>query len=439
MVYIDVDLLREENLEGNNEDENTIYIEGTPIKSALMREELFKPNKGLRGTPDYDENLSPDDRNRMETMAKMIDVVYNRRKEYGFNFLNPTNRKAFKRIEGQNVEDYFFHETETDLTGLFVNDQKKEVVLAMRGLLPIHDQKDLFQLPDMIKSTLFEREEPHNFGEQFLEDKMLLFDEYNKIKGQYPDHKIVVTGHSRGGQASIYLGRKHNLEFYAFSPAGNRADYLNSIPSEKGNIYYHTGDPVSMHFHKQKGRTIEQHYESFNKRLYPHSVKDFYDKRTTVFKHPKQDKNEKERMEKAIVADVLAEGQIYIAPEDLVDSDLGNFYFDDLGNYNDEDDPKKQRTTGLTMKDPTDIKIFNEYVPSVFNDLNYKQPKPFRPITFESIDGDKNNKISFTEFKRYFKNIGYDDEDIESLFNTYDVDDDGGLDKKEFNKLIAVL
>jgi len=93
----------------------------------------------------------------------------------------------------------------------------------------------------------------------------------------------------------------------------------------------------------------------------------------------------------------------------------------------------------LLGADTRENNIFNEYVPSVFNDLNARPSKPFKPTSYSDLDTNNDGKISFNEFKRYFNKLDYDDDTIQKLFNTYDIDDNNSIDKQEFNQLINVL
>ncbi len=439
-VEIDVNELREENLDNykNNIDTETpvFYVDNVPFKSANLRKQLFEPHKHktkIRGA--VVENLSPDERNRMELMTEFNQIVYDRRKAYGRDFFEEdTPRKAYKDVPNQNVRDYRFEETDNDLTGLFVNDE--EAVLVMRGLLPFHDKKDLKQALPMTSNMLFETESAYYFGSRFRDDKRMLTEEYIKVKKKYPDKKIVVSGHSRGSMGSIYLGRKYNLEFHAFSPVGNRADFVDSIPSEKGHLYYHHNDPVSAWFHRQQGKTVEQHFTAFNNKLYPHSVNDFKDENTKIVKHDKLNPREIDEFEKELMLDMQTKNEDVIKADEYVDSDLGEFSRID---YNPDEDPKKQNTIALNGDNPLERKIFNEYIPSVFNDLNLKRAKPFEPMNFDYLDEDGDNKISFEEFKKHFKKRGYDDVTLKKMFNEYDIDNNNNLSRSEFNILINNL
>jgi len=441
--------LREENVadvkSGEDTQTSVYYIESTPFKSDNLKSRMFS-KQGLRGEPVV-ENIPSEERTRMEDMANFNEVIYNRRKAYGMNLFGLDERKAYRNIPNQDVNQYKFSATENDLTGLFINDDKQEVVIATRGILPFYDRKDTLQTIPMVSGFLTEQKKPESFGNQFKQDRKMLDEVYRQVKIKYPNYKVVATGHSRGGQATIYLGRKHGLEYHAFSPVGNKADYIDQVPVLGGNIYYHTKDPVSYHFHKRKGKTIEQHYELFNTRINPHSVGDFKDRESVVIKHAKLSQADQLGLEEEILLDMTTKEEDIITPEEYVLSDLGIFdEFEEFRSakkdvfvYDPYKDEKNKNTQALLGADTRENNIFNEYVPSVFNDLNMKPSKPFKPTSYSDLDVNNDGKISFNEFKRYFNKLDYDDDTIKKLFNTYDVDKNNSIDKQEFNQLINVL
>jgi len=453
-----VNQLKQEYLEnyekGINTDVSVFYIDGAPFKSDNLKSRVFSA-QGLRGDK-VQETIDKEQRERMELMAQMNQVIYDRRKAFGRNFFGSDDRKAYKNINNQDVKDYKFVDIDNDLTGLFVNNDKKEVVIATRGILPGFDRKDTLQTIPMVRDFLLEKQKPESFGSQFKKDRKMVDEIYRRVRINYPEYKIVKTGHSRGGAVTVYLGRKWDLEYHAFSPVGNKADYTDSVPVENGNIYYHTKDPVSYNFHKRKGLNVEQHYELFNTRINPHSVNDFFDTDSIVVKYPKLSKAQQLGLEEEILLDMKTKDEDIISPEEFVLSDLG--IFDDEGlssppnpparvgrfsrrkDYSSENDPKHKNTIALNGDNPTERKIFNEYIPSVYNDLSIRPAKPFKPnITFDEIDEDISGKISFDEFKKYFTKLNYDDDIIKQLFNTYDVDGDKNIDRNEFNKLVKSL
>jgi len=145
--------------------------------------------------------------------------------------------------------------------------------------------------------------------------------------------------------------------------------------------------------------------------------------------------------------------------EEMVDADLGRFdiiYTERLPSrkptiapaldeplpqvYFDSQDPKKiTRTKALNRDVPSERTIFNTYEPSVFTDLNLRPVKKFEPITFEEIDNDNNNKITLTELKSYLSKRGYDNDTIDELFSTYDVDNNKSISRAEFTYLKLML
>ena len=103
-------------------------------------------------------------------------------------------------------------------------------------------------------------------------------------------------------------------------------------------------------------------------------------------------------------------------------------YFDSL-------DTKKKNTIALNKDVPSERTIFNEYIPSVFTDINIKPAKKFKPMTFEEVDSDKNDKISLKELNDYLSKRGYDEQTIKNLFETYDTDNNGNISRTEFTDL----
>ena len=462
-----VNELKQEYLEnyekGINTDVSVFYIDGSPFKSDNLKSRVF--SQGLRGDK-VEETIDKEARDKMELMAEMTQVIYDRRKAFGRNFFSLDDRKAYKNINNQNVRDYRFVDLESDLTGLFVNDERKEAVLATRGILPTFDRKDTLQTIPMIRDFLFEQEKPESFGSQFKRDRKQVDEMYRRTKIRFPDYKILATGHSRGGAAATYLGRKWDLEFHAFSAVGNQADFIDSVPVVNGHQYYSTKDPVSYHLHKQKGNTVEQHYELYNNKINPHSVKHFYDTDSVVVKHPKLSKAEQMGLDEEVMLDMQQNEEDVISAEDYVLSDLGifdGFESKRVGKqmtvssrkkpvierieipkferkeYFPRNDPKHKDTIAILGDIPTERGIFNEFVDSVYNDLELRPPKPFQPMNFNVLDSDKSGKISFDEFKRYFTKLNYDDETITNLFKTYDVDGDKNIDRQEFDKLVKGL
>jgi hypothetical protein len=375
-----------------------------------------------------EENMSEDEKKEMNKFAKMIHVVYDRRKAGGTNFvdINPAFRQRDVNIPNQDVEGYKFERTGNDLTGVFINDEKGEIVIAMRGLMPLNDKKDLLQFPEMTASSALEEQRGDAFGKTFRADRKMLEKVYLDAKKLYPDYNIITTGHSRGGRGAIYLGRKYDLEFHAFSPATNRGDLADTNPTEKGNHYYHFRDPVSRHMASKRGGSIEQHYVSYNNRLYPHSLVDFqkdgkYHDATMFLKQPRMTRADIDEMERLIVDEVIAENtkiDNFISGEDFIDSDLGRF----------PDDPIPEKNNAPILETGYG-KTTNR---GIFVNVNKRMVSKFKPqiSLFDTIDKNNDNEISKEELKAFYPDLT--DEEIDRLFRLYDKDKSGTLNRSEF-------
>jgi len=360
------------------------------------------------------DNMSEKEKNKMSKYAKMVQVVYDRRKAGGTDFFGFRSgfRKRDVDIPNQDVEGYTFERTGNDLTGAFVNDEKKEVVLAMRGLMPLNDRSDLLQFPAMSVSTALEEERGDAFGSTFRADRKMLEEIYLQAKELYPEYNIITTGHSRGGRGSIYLGRKYGLEFHAFSPATNRGDLELTSPSERGNHYYNSRDPVSRHMASKLSNTVEQHYLSYNNRLYPHSLVDFqrdgeFHNSTIFVKQPKTTR-----------AVAIKEEEEIIEPEELTVTDLGRFA-----------DVTVPEINNAPILETGYGKITDS---GIFVNVNSRPVSKFKPNVslFDAIDRNNDNEITRAELKAFYPDLS--DEEIDRLFKVYDKDNSQTLNRSEF-------
>ena len=95
----------------------------------------------------------------------------------------------------------------------------------------------------------------------------------------------------------------------------------------------------------------------------------------------------------------------------------------------------KPDSTSALVADYTKREVFNTYKPSVFNSINRLPEQEFKPIKnlFNLIDTNKDNKITYKEFKSYYKTKGLTDDAILKMFNNYDTNKDKALTKNEFN------
>lgn len=135
-------------------------------------------------------------------LVKVHDIYYKHPTKY--KKIIPSNYKELPRY------------TDAD-SMVFQNKKTNELVFAMRGLDPT-SFRDLEIGYNIIMGDVINRN-------AFLNEKTkygsILKNEDIKIKelqSEFPNKKIVLAGHSRGGRKAIDLGNKNNLEYKAFNP-----------------------------------------------------------------------------------------------------------------------------------------------------------------------------------------------------------------------------
>lgn len=160
----------------------------------------------------------------MEIYADMVKIHYeyykNKRKQRLTSYKKhiPSNLKE--------IEKY------SDIDSMvFENKDNNELIVAMRGLDFLSSPRD-----QMIGAEIFLEDAYQQSGSDFetatkkkkgislLPNKYgeILKKEQSKIeelKKEYPNKKIVLAGHSRGGRKAIDLGEHNQLEYHAFQPA----------------------------------------------------------------------------------------------------------------------------------------------------------------------------------------------------------------------------
>mgnify|MGYP003631542679 FL=1 len=153
----------------------------------------------------------------MEKYADLIKLHY----EY---FKDKDKYKKYTK-KGVKVLDKY-----TDNNSMVVEDGG-ELIVAMRGLQPLSSAKDIvigteIFFEDAYQQSGFDFESatkkrkgisllPNFYGEILLEEQKKIDD----LKNEFPNKKIVLTGHSRGGRKAIDLGEKNNLEYHSYQPA----------------------------------------------------------------------------------------------------------------------------------------------------------------------------------------------------------------------------
>jgi len=113
---------------------------------------------------------------------------------------------------------------------VFENDKNNELVIAMRGLDITTPRdamigaeifaEDAYQQGGSDFETSTKKKKgisllPNKYGEILLKEQ----EKIDNLKKEYPNKKIVLTGHSRGGRKAIDLGEYNDLEYHAFQPA----------------------------------------------------------------------------------------------------------------------------------------------------------------------------------------------------------------------------
>ena len=112
-----------------------------------------------------------------------------------------------------------------------VFENNDEIVIAMRGLQvgkSLEDSvigteiffEDAYEQSGADFDTSTQKKKgisllPNKYGEILLREQSKI----DQLKKEYPNKKIVLSGHSRGGRKAIDLGEKNQLEYHAFQPA----------------------------------------------------------------------------------------------------------------------------------------------------------------------------------------------------------------------------
>ena len=112
-----------------------------------------------------------------------------------------------------------------------VFENNNEIVVAMRGLQPGKSRDDIVIGTEIFFEDAYQQSGsdfatstakkkgisllPNKYGEILIKEQQKIED----LKKEYPNKKIVLTGHSRGGRKAIDLGEHNQLEYHAFQPA----------------------------------------------------------------------------------------------------------------------------------------------------------------------------------------------------------------------------
>jgi len=112
-----------------------------------------------------------------------------------------------------------------------VFENNNEIVVAMRGIQPGKSRDDIVIGTEIFFEDAYQQSGsdfetstakkkgisllPNMYGEILIKEQKKIDD----LKKEYPNKKIVLAGHSRGGRKAIDLGEHNQLEYHAFQPA----------------------------------------------------------------------------------------------------------------------------------------------------------------------------------------------------------------------------
>lgn len=148
----------------------------------------------------------------MEQYADMVKIHY----EYYKN--KKKNEDKYKKHIPKNLNEL---EKYSDIDSMvFENKDNNELIVAMRGLDKT-SSRDLMIGADILYKDAYQQG-GFDFDSSIGKYREILLKEQKKIedlKKEYPNKKITLSGHSRGGRKAIDLGEHNQLEYHAFQPA----------------------------------------------------------------------------------------------------------------------------------------------------------------------------------------------------------------------------
>ena len=443
------------NSEGEQPYGPVVNYNGQPINKNSAHNFLFNPDKkqfqnGALKATNYKRNdfrgksnMREEEIVTMTEKARMIKHVYDNTRAYGTQGILTQNedRKNYV-ISDEQFENFDVYDTGSSLSQIFVDEKDKKVTIAMRGLSPAKDNRDRQQLVEMGYASLFPKEVDKgritDFGILFKEDVNHLIDVVNAVEINFPDYDLSIAGDSRAGAASLEVGREYNLKTYAFNPAGNRREKSREFTGyDPTNINIFTSDvDIIPKFVRENIKfSPENNHVVVNKRAYGvggtnamrgHGIHHFIDEYNihSIRKKTKTILDEKKL--KKMMADELVPYYIERPDEESPQKMISYQQKLMLG---------EPESTSALVADYTKREVFNTFKPSVFNSINRLPEQEFKPTKnlFSLIDTNKDNKITYNEFKSYYKTKGLSDDAILKMFNNYDSNKDKTLTKNEFN------
>ena len=420
---------------------NPILIDGQLNNRNIVKERAFQTG-ALRAnnykTNDFRDksNMREEDITMMTEKARMIRHVYDNTRAYGMQspITQNTDRKNYV-LANEEFEKFDVYDTGSSLSQIFVDEKDKKITVAMRGLSPVMDNRDRHQLVEMGYSSIFpkelDKERVTDFGRLFGEDVNHLTDVVNAVKINYPDYDLSIAGHSRGGAASLEVGRAYNLKTYAFNPAGNRREKAREFTGYDPtniNIFTSDVDKIPKFIKENVKFSPENNHMIVNKRAYGvargHEIHHFIDesnirsirkKTKTILDQKKLDK---------MMADELVPYYLERSEEEPPQKMIAFKERLKLG---------MPSATERVVSSYDNEGLFNSDEVSVFSVLNKEPDRPFEPYrsTFDLIDTNRDNKITYSEYKLYYQRKGMSEKAIKNMFNKLDVNSDGKISRNE--------
>ena len=440
------------NHEGEQPYGPVVNYNGKPFNKNSAHKFFFNPDKefqtgSLRGT-NYEineineindfrgkTNLREEEIAIMTEKARMIKHVYDNTRAYGIQGVLTQNEfRQNYEIANDKFEKFDVYDTGSSLSQIFVDEKDKKITIAMRGLSPLTDNRDRQQFIEMGFATEFPKEVQRgrvtDFGNLFAEDVNHMIDVVNSVEIEFPDYDLSVAGHSRSGAVSLDVGRAYNLKTYAFNPAGNRREKSREFTGYDPtniNIFTSDIDIIPKYVRENIKFSPENNHLIVNKKAYGimgfargHGIHHFIDE-PNIYSIRKKTKTilDQNKLDKMRATELVP----YIEPEQKMIAYEPKLM---LG---------EPDSTSALVADYTKREVFNTYKPSVFNSINRLPKEEFKPIKnlFNLIDANKDNKITYNEFKSYYKTKGLSDDAILKMFNNYDINKDNTLTKNEFN------
>ena len=172
----------------------------------------------------------------MRDYADMVKIHYKYYENKKPPRLRATKQKPLNDYKKHIPKNLVELEKYSDIDSMvFKNKNNNELVVAMRGLDFTHPRDQVIGTEIFISdayeqggsdfdSSTKKRKSisllSNKYGEILIKEQSKL----DKLKKEYPNKKIVLAGHSRGGRKVIDLGEHNQLEYHAFQPAEmNRA------------------------------------------------------------------------------------------------------------------------------------------------------------------------------------------------------------------------